>query len=243
MKTAAAARVFPARAHPAVKVCGLTRLEDVLHAAEGGAWALGFVLAPSPRRVTVDAAAAMMRALRERVPPGAQPLAVGVFVDEGAGSVAEAVRLIGLDAVQLHGAESPDEAARVRQAAPDAAVIKAFPVGADAREEGALGARVRVYLPVVDGVLLDTRVGSRAGGKGVSFPWALARVVAGMVPVLVAGGIGPHNAARALAESKAWGVDASSALERAPGVKDPAKVTRLLRVVGRIGAADPDAGV
>lgn len=103
---------------PVVKICGLTRLEDVLLARALGAWALGFVFAPSPRRLTpAEARGLIDRAAAAPSPsggPGA-PLAVGVFGDVTAGEVARVVRHVGLDAVQLHGRSGP-AAAEVREA-------------------------------------------------------------------------------------------------------------------------------
>lgn len=235
-------RFFAPRDRPAVKICGLTRPADVLAAAAGGAWAVGFVLADSPRRVTIDAAADLVACLRERFPRGTGPLAVGVFVDEAPETVAAAVRTAGFDIVQLHGAESPYQTARIAAAVPEVAVIKAIAVEQGTATGASLVARVRSVASAVDAVLLDTRVRDRVGGTGVSFQWPLARAVSGLLPVLVAGGIGPENAPRALAESQAWGIDASSALEFEPGVKDTRAIERLLRVVEGIKALEPSRG-
>ncbi|MHB1342859.1 MAG: phosphoribosylanthranilate isomerase [Thermoleophilia bacterium] len=236
------APVFSQRVVPAVKVCGLTRAADVHAAAVGGAWAVGFVLAESPRRVTMEQAGVLVRSLRDHYPRSAGPLAVGVFVDDCPERVAAVVRTVGFDVVQLHGAESPYQVARIAEAVPEAAVIKVIAVEHGTAAEACILARVRTFAPVADAVLLDTRVRDRVGGTGVSFRWSLAREAARLLPVLVAGGIGPDNAARALAESRAWGIDASSALEVEPGVKDAEAMMRLLRVVEETGALGQPAG-
>lgn len=235
-------RAFSHRAHPAAKVCGLTRQADVLAAAAGGAWAVGFVLAASPRRVTIDGAAELVRSLRERYPAGTGPLTVGVFVDEAPEVVAAAVRIAGLDGVQLHGEESPYRVGRIRETVPETVVIKTIAVEHGTAAEASIVARARSFAPVVDAVLLDTRVRDRVGGTGISFRWSLARTAARLLPVLVAGGIGPDNAVRALEESQAWGVDASSGLELEPGVKDAEAVVRFLRVVAEMRAGEMHIG-
>lgn len=234
-------RAFSRRAHPAAKVCGLTRQADVLAAAAGGAWAVGFVMAASPRRVTVEGAAELVRSLREHHPVGTGPLSVGVFVDEAPEIVAAAVRFAGLDAVQFHGEESPDYVARIRETVPETVVVKTIAVDG-ASVEASIEARVRSYAPVVDAVLLDTRARDKVGGTGISFRWSLARGAARFLPVLVAGGIGPDNAAQALEVSHAWGLDSSSGLEVEPGVKDADMITRFLRAVAGLHAGEVHTG-
>ena len=115
-------------AGPVVKICGLTRVEDVVLAAELGAWALGFVFAPSPRRLTPAAARGLIAEAAERLARGTVraggagrarlPLTVGVFGDAPADEIAEVAGIVGLDAVQLHGADCRDgsAAAAVRAA-------------------------------------------------------------------------------------------------------------------------------
>lgn len=233
---------FAPRDRPAVKICGLTRQADVLAAAAAGAWAVGFVLAASPRRVTIERAADLVGRLRERYPRGTGPLTVGVFVDEAPEAVAAAVRVADFDVVQLHGAESPYQVSRIAEAVPQAAVIKAISIEHGTAAAASITARVRSLAAVADAVLLDTRVRDRVGGTGVSFRWPLARAATGLLPVLVAGGIGPQNAVRALAESQAWGIDASSALELKPGIKDAQAIARLMQAVERTGSFEPCRG-
>jgi len=211
---------------PVIKVCGLTRREDAALAAELGAWAVGFVLAPSPRRVTAEQArglaASARMAARSRI-SGRPPLAVGVFVNATAGEIAVAVATAGLDAVQLH---SPlPGAAAVRAALGDRAaevlMIQAVPVSADGIVEAGLRATAMAAGAGADLLLLDTRSDRRFGGTGTPFPWGLAREAAQGSRFLVAGGLGPQNVAQALAVSGAFGADVSSGVETSPGVKDP----------------------
>lgn len=241
---------------PLVKICGLTRPQDVALAVELGAWAVGFVFAPSPRRVTGDAACRLVLAAREAaarqsearqalaeppargrdrrepVLPGPVfhgPLAVGVFGDSSAEAIADMVDAVGLDAVQLHGAR-PD-ASLLREALAGrrlpALVIRAIPVPAGEADGAYLREAVAAARKGADLMVFDTRAGDRWGGTGRTFPWELAREAAGDSPYLVAGGVGPDNVRQALRTSGAWGVDVSSGVERSPGVKDGALLRAL----------------
>ncbi len=227
-----------------VKICGLTRPQDVALAVELGAWAVGFVFAPSPRRVTGDVARRLVLVARDAAARGPLaetharerdrresvlhgpvlhgPLAVGVFGDSSVEAIADMVDAVGLDAVQLHGARPA--APLVREALADLGlptlVIRAIPVPADEADGQWLREAVVAAREGADLMVFDTRVGDRWGGTGSTFPWELAREAAGDSPYLVAGGIGPHNVRRALQTSGAWGVDVSSGVERSAGVKD-----------------------
>jgi phosphoribosylanthranilate isomerase len=215
-----------------IKTCGLTRLEDVLLASDLGAWALGFVFAPSPRRVTPGAA---RRLLSQAAMEATLPLKVGVFTDATADEIAWVVEEVGLDGVQLHGVLGPGGKA-VRRAVGDwerpLFVIQAVPVDPEQTPAGEIKEAVAEACEEADVVLLDTSARGRFGGTGVAFPWHLAREVSEGTPVLVAGGVNPENVADALRESGAWGVDVSSGIEQSPGIKDPALMRRLFAEVG-----------
>jgi phosphoribosylanthranilate isomerase len=215
-----------AHPRPLVKICGLTRREDVALAAGLGAWAVGFVFAPSPRQVTIEGARALIAVLRSGA---ASSLAVGVFGDTSADTIAFAVDAAGLDAVQLHGAAPDARAVRrlLSGTRPEVLIVQAVPVAAEGVDVARLRAAVARAEEAADLVLFDTRAGGRSGGTGVRFPWHLAREAAGASPYLVAGGIGPEHAREALERSGAWGVDASSGVERAPGIKDEARLRAL----------------
>jgi phosphoribosylanthranilate isomerase len=233
-----------------VKICGLTRPQDVALAVELGAWALGFVFAPSPRRVRRDVARRLVLAAREPLartyarerdqcrpdlngPVLHGPLAVGVFGDSSVEAIADMVDAVGLDAVQLHGLRP--EAPLVREALADRGlptlVIRAIPVPADEADGAWLQQAVAAAREGADLIVFDTRMGDRWGGTGSTFPWELAREAAGDSPYLVAGGVGPHNVRSALQTSGAWGVDVSSGVERSAGVKDEALLRSLFAAV------------
>ncbi|MBC7292970.1 MAG: hypothetical protein H5T84_02480, partial [Thermoleophilia bacterium] len=128
---------------PVVKFCGLTRMEDLLVACELGAWAVGFVFAPSLRRVTPANVSAMLAQLAQRQGDQEQatPLAVGVFTDEPTPEIARVVREAHLTAVQLHSPAAPAGAVR-RLLGPEVLLIQALPVDPAQSEPSALAERV-----------------------------------------------------------------------------------------------------
>jgi phosphoribosylanthranilate isomerase len=202
----------------AVKICGITTVEDGLAAARAGADAIGLVLWRGSRR-TISFGAA--RDIAEAMPPLVQR--VGVFVDPTAEEVARAVDEIGLDVVQLHGDEPPELCAAI-----GAPVVKALRVDA-----GFDPAVVGAYAAVTAGILLDSRSqgpDAAPGGTGRAFDWSLAAPARERARYLVlAGGLTPENVARAIAEVKPDAVDVSSGVESAPGRKDAQRVRAFVR--------------
>lgn len=197
-----------------VKVCGITNAEDALFAVAMGADAIGLIFAEgSSRRVTPDVARDIVREL----PPGA--VAVGVFRDEHPDRVVEIVEHARLRGAQLHGHETPPEAAVVRRHVPF--LVKAFSV-----DDPGL-ARIDDF--AVDAVLLD----STTPGSGIAFDWELARPYVAGRRVILAGGLGPDNVAEAVERVRPWGVDVASGVEASPGRKDPVKVRRFIAAAGQ----------
>jgi phosphoribosylanthranilate isomerase len=233
-----------------VKICGLTRTQDVVLARELGAWALGFVFAASPRRLTpaearglIDALAGVdggqAGSLEPLVSPGPPlPLIVGVFAGSTPDEIARVAEEVGLDAVQLHGRGGPDaDGVRAALAARGCAalIIQAVLVGPGAEAGEALIEVVAKARGQADMVLLDTGTAEGFGGTGTPFPWKLAAEVGEGPPLLIAGGITPGNVRSALDESGAWGVDVSSGVEASPGVKDPLLLRELFRQMRQEG--------
>ncbi len=199
------------------KVCGIARPSDAEQAVRAGANAVGMIFyPPSPRAVTAAKAAQILAVVPAAV------RRVGVFVDEPPEAIAAAVRQAGLSVVQLHGAENPDRCAAVRRAlGPGVEVWKALRVGDGFDAAGLDGF-------AVDAFLLDTARGAAYGGTGETFPWSAAVEAKRYGKIVLAGGLHGGNVAEAVRLMRPWGVDASSLLERRPGVKDPAKVARFL---------------
>lgn len=195
-----------------VKICGLTKLEDALHALRSGADYLGFILYPkSPRFVPPEKREEILKELGEAV-------RVAVMVNP---SEEEVLRTFeeGFDLVQLHGEESLDFAHRVGIER----VIKAFRVkdGVPDIEEGWKDAF---------GVLLDTYSKKAYGGTGESFNWEIAREVKKRgFRLFLSGGLKPENVRRAVEEVKPFAVDVSSGVEMSPGIKDKIKVERFIK--------------
>jgi phosphoribosylanthranilate isomerase len=195
---------------PRIKICGLTRLEDALLAAELGADALGFNLWPgSKRHLDADA----VRAIVDRLPP--LVTAVGVFVNQPPTDVLSLAAQSGVQAVQLHGDESWEDVNGYPIPA-----IKAFRVAGPESLADLHRYRVRA-------VLLDAP-SAGFGGSGQTFDWALAAEVARHARVILAGGLNPENVAAAVRAVRPYAVDVASGVERAPGVKDPEKLRRFV---------------
>lgn len=202
----------PGRPTPAttwVKVCGLTREGDVAAAVEAGADAVGFVIAPtSPRAVSLERATALA--------DGVAVQRVLVSVDLTADEVMAAAATSGIDGVQAHGRHAPAVAAEA--VAAGLFVLQPEPVG-----------EPFVVPAIVPGAmaLFDTADADRLGGTGRTFPWDLVAGLPG--DFVLAGGLGPDNVAEAVARVRPFGVDASSRLEAADGIKDHGKVAAFVR--------------
>ncbi|MGC8627119.1 MAG: phosphoribosylanthranilate isomerase [Acidimicrobiales bacterium] len=192
-----------------IKVCGTTSEDDALLAVAMGASAVGFIFAPSPRQVTPQKVADIVKRL-----PRDEVLTVGVFRDEAPRRVVEIVYAAGLQAAQLHGRETAEQTRWVRERVP--MVIKAFPAG-DVRVP-----RAAEY--GADAVLLD----AAHPGSGQVFDWALAADVPEGQRLVVAGGLDPDNVGSAITRVRPWGVDVVSGVEASPGVKDPMKLKAFI---------------
>ena len=193
-----------------IKVCGLTRQADALVAVEAGATALGFVFWPQSPRFVSPATA---RAIVSTLPPGI--LSVGVFVNETVDGIRAAVAASGIGMVQLHGDEGSSYAAAL--ACP---LIRAC--GVD-EAEAAIAA-----WPGDVTLLVDARDPVRRGGTGRQVDWSRAAVIAQRRRMLLAGGLTPENVSAAIRAVRPYGVDVSSGVEAAPGVKDAGKVARFV---------------
>ena len=196
------------------KVCGITNPGDAREAAEAGADAIGLIFAESPRRVGVEAAHEISGALPEDV------LKVGVFVDAEPEDVLRIASEVGLDLAQLHGDETPETVAAIRDAG--LPVMKALRV----RNAQTL-ADIQSY--EADLFMLDAWSARVRGGTGETFDWRLAKSVKGRGNIVVSGGLTPENVREAVEVCAPYGVDASSSLEERPGKKSGERVRRFVR--------------
>lgn len=193
-----------------LKVCGITRLTDALYAVEHGATALGFVFWPrSPRCVTAEQAAAIVAELPSSV------TAVGVFVNESVEGIRRAAAQARLTAVQLHGDEPPAYADALPWP-----VLRS--VALDTSRE------ICAAWDPDTTLLVDAADDERRGGTGTLVDWTRAAALAQERRVVLAGGLTPGNVAEAIATVRPFGVDVSSGVEEAPGVKDFDKMARFL---------------
>ena len=218
-----------------IKICANTNLEDAQLAAQLGADAVGFVFAPSPRRVTPDEAARITALL----PPGIER--IGVFPALAAEEIAHTAHLAGLTAVQLHSRLNLDLLRCLRTALPPRTTIIQtvhWNIAANPAAEATTAAEVAQQLRVLaasglaDRVLIDTMLGPATGGTGISFDWTAAQAVlarAGKkLKLIVAGGLRSQNVSHAIAALTPWGVDVASGVESSPGRKSPEKLAAFL---------------
>lgn len=204
---------------PRVKICGITTWADAKLAVDCGADALGFnFYSLSPRYVSATEAKQIARRLPDRI------ARVGIYVNEPASIVASIAHASGMNWVQLHGAETP---AIVGELAQSYGVIKAFRVRRNFRP-AALRRFARAAAFLLDGFRKDLR-----GGTGKLVDWRIARAATRYGPIILAGGLGPQNVARAIAEVHPFAIDVCSGVESRPGKKDSRKVRELMNEVER----------
>jgi phosphoribosylanthranilate isomerase len=195
---------------PFIKICGIRRVADALHAVDQGATALGFVFWPrSPRYIAPDRAGMIIAELPSEV------TTVAVLVNESLEHIQKAVEISGVSAVQLHGDELPSYA-------------NALPLPPFRSVTLDTASLVCPRWPAGTTFLLDAADPIRRGGTGDVVDWTRAAELARQWPIVLAGGLTPDNVAEAIARVRPAGVDVSSGVESAPGEKDAAKVSRFI---------------
>lgn len=199
------------------KVCGLTRREDALWAAQCGATALGFIFVPHSKRRVAPAVPAL---LADELPPFIWR--IGVFADQPLDEVRRLARAARLDAIQLHGDES---SAYLQELATDWPIF-----GALRADRPDLLEAMQQRAPQVRSFLLD----SGQGGTGAPFDWRILADLPALRPLIVAGGLDGTNLADLCRLFVPAGVDASSRLELAPGIKDPSRVAEFLAAAAKL---------
>mgnify|MGYP002335916031 CR=1 FL=1 len=195
-----------------VKICGITRIDDLHAACAAGADALGFVFYDkSPRRVSAETAAALLR----EMPPFVQ--SVGLFVDADPAFVESVLKTVPLDLLQFHGDETPAECAR--HGRPYLKAIRVNP------QTDLL--KCAADFEAAQGLLLDAFVPGVPGGTGERFDWGLIPAELSR-PIVLSGGLDPGNVAEAVRRVKPWAVDVSSGVEASKGIKDARKIARFI---------------
>jgi phosphoribosylanthranilate isomerase len=211
-----------------IKICGITSLDAARCAAEAGADFLGFIFyAKSPRFVKPEQVAVITRAIQREFGAGA-PRTVGVFVNESVSRVLAILDTAHLDLAQLHGGEGPEEMRRLHPRA-----FKAI------RPQTLIDAKAAVEaysaLSPEDAaspqLLLDAYHPVEPGGTGLQADWSVAQPVAHQCRLLLAGGLTPETVGPAIEAVQPWGVDVSSGVERAKGIKDHARIRAFIQAV------------
>ena len=196
-----------------IKICGLTRAEDVQAAVKAGADAIGFVFTASPRRISIDKA----QKLSAYVPKGV--LRVGLFLDQDRSEIERVTASVPLDILQFHGSETEQECNRFKLP-----WLKAVAM------ENAESVKVAEQdFPGAAGLLLDSHSKGKRGGSGRLFDWSLSRTVE--KPVWLAGGLNAENVRRAIQIVRPYAVDVSSGVESEPGIKDPTRMKAFVKAV------------
>lgn len=195
-----------------VKICGITRAEDLHAACNAGADALGFVFyEKSPRRLDIPQAAALVKEL----PPFVQ--SVGLFVDAEPAFIEAVLKAVPLDLLQFHGNEAPDQC-RIH----GRPYLKAIRM-----REGTDLVKYCAEFDDARALLLDAYVPGVPGGTGERFDWGLIPSALPL-PIVLSGGLTPDNVAQAVKAVRPWAVDVSSGVEAAPGIKNVARVAAFV---------------
>ena len=198
-----------------IKICGLTRIEDVEAAVRAGADALGFVFTTSPRRISIDTA----KRLSSYVPRGV--LRVGLFLDQDRSEIEQVVTAVPLDILQFHGGETEQECS----------VFNMPWLKAVAMENAESLVQAERDYPGAAGLLLDSHSKGKRGGSGKSFDWSLSSEVG--KPVWLAGGLNPDNVGEAIRAVRPYAVDVSSGVETQPGIKAATRMNAFVQAVRR----------
>jgi phosphoribosylanthranilate isomerase len=224
------------RQTPLIKLCGINTPDAMAASLRAGADLVGLVhFAKSPRHVSLHDAARL--AALARKDKAAAPGIVVLLVDPDDDALRAVVATIAPDYIQLHGAETPARVTAIR-ALTHLPVIKALGVGEPSDLD-----RARDYLEAADHLLLDARPAPGAdlpGGNGTVFDWSLVSALDPAFDFILSGGLTPETVGGAIAQVRPAGVDVSSGIERAPGVKDAARIEAFVRQARRAFEHGPD---
>jgi phosphoribosylanthranilate isomerase len=196
-----------------IKLCGMTRREDIVYAVNIGVDALGFILAKSPRQVSLE----KVEELTHKLPPFISRVAV--VVNPEPKKVAEIEKSGLFDYIQFHGSEEPEMLERT--------ILKSIKAISIAGKEDL--AAVEKYKESADYLLFDTKIGSQTGGTGQSFNWSLISELG--LPYILAGGLGADNIEEALKKLNPLAVDINSQVENEPGKKNHRLVKKTVEKI------------
>lgn len=209
-----------------IKICGITRASDGEAISSMGADCLGFIFSTdSPRKISLEKAKNVVGNI-------GKVEKAGVFVNEKAAMVIKYVEQLGLDHAQLSGDEDIDYIKEIRRAAPRVNIIKAIRVREDSAVSD-LREAIKDFNTAADYILLDSFDKDKYGGTGKTIDWNLAKDLAGAEKLILSGGLGYGNIYKALCAVEPSGIDASSKLEAAPGIKNLESVEKFIDEVRR----------
>jgi len=206
-----------------VKICGITNIEDALLASEHGADALGFIFAPSPRKVRPEEVKEMVA----KLPPFVAK--VGVFAHHTLSEIKEIMSFCGLDLAQLHGGEPPDFCALLAPKAIKAIALESLPPLSELKRYN-----IAAFLLDREKKMTSPLLANNSGPMtGDSYHWQKAREIKGVKPVILGGGLTPENVRQAVEIAQPYAVDVASGVEKSPGKKDPKKLRDFIEAAKR----------
>ena len=223
-----------------IKICGVTRTEDVLAVVHSGADAIGFNFFPQSKRfVPVATARTLAIAARQTSKDNPPVDLVGVFVNATADTVQETVEAVGLNAIQLHGDETPEQVATILRRCPSLRIIRAFRVDPQNPELTLTETDRLTAIAPVSAILLDAFVPGEFGGTGTVVDLSIlpAYFAQPRPPLILAGGLTATNVASIAVHPSVWGADTASGVESSPGIKDPTLIEEFIqasRAVSRV---------
>jgi len=211
-----------------IKICGITRASDAEAISGMGADCLGFIFSTdSPRRISLEKARSITGSM-------AAASKTGVFVNEGTAMVIKYVEQLGLDNVQLSGDEGIAYIEELKRAVPGVKIIKAIRIREDSGSRPLqLKETIKNFNGATDYILLDSYDKDKYGGTGKTIDWQLIKGLAGAGRLILSGGLDHENIYDGLRVTEPFGVDASSRLEAAPGIKDLKYVEKFIAAVRR----------
>jgi phosphoribosylanthranilate isomerase len=199
-----------------VKICGLTRAEDVKASVTAGADVIGFVFTKSPRRISINTAIR----LSGYVPNGV--LRVGLFLDQDRSEIDRVLDSVPLDILQFHGRETEQQCS----------VFNLPWLKAVAMDNAGSAKLAETEYPGALGLLLDSHTAGKRGGSGKVFDWSLSAPLS--KPVWLAGGLNAENVGQAIRTVRPYAVDVSSGVESAPGIKDSTRISNFIKAVREV---------
>ena len=198
-----------------VKICGMTRVDDVQFACQIGVNAVGFIFAKSPRIVSINRA-------KELAGHVVGPLKVGVFANEDIERIKQIRQKCSLDIIQLHGDESPDFCRQL-----GGSIFKALRV-----KDASVIHKINSYPDDVK-ILLDAWSSTKIGGTGSRIDTLLLDQIENFSRIIIAGGVGPENVLEIISQYHPFGVDINSKVEKSPGIKDHDNMSLVMQLINQ----------